>query len=153
MTPNTPKNKIKAFLSQKHIAVAGYSRDPKKFGSTVYQTLKQKGYNVYAVNPAGGITGDGDQIYTDVVSLPGQVKALLILTRPEITPSVVRQALQQGIDNIWIQQMSDDKDALEMLDLAGINYLTGRCILLHADPTGVHKFHRFILKIFGKLPK
>jgi uncharacterized protein len=149
----TPKGNIDAFLSQQHVAVAGYSRNPRKFGATVFKTLKERGYTVYPVNPAGGKTHDGHTIYPDVVSLPEVVKALVVVTRPHAAAKIIGQALQQGMDHIWIQQMSDDAECLEMLDKVGINHVHGQCILMYAQPAGIHKFHWWIMKTIGLLPK
>jgi len=42
---------IESFLSPKKLAIIGVSRNPKKFGRQVYDTLKEKGFTVYGVNP------------------------------------------------------------------------------------------------------
>ena len=53
------RKKIEGFLENKRLAIAGVSRNPKKFGHVVYQDLKKKGYEVLAVNPeAEQINGD-----------------------------------------------------------------------------------------------
>lgn len=147
------RQNIDSFLAQQHIAVAGYSRNPKKFGTILYDTLKEKGYQVYAVNPAGGTTPGGQPVFPDMSALPAQVKALVVVTKPEASVAVVDQALEKGIDNIWVQQMSDNQQVKDRLAGAQVNHVTGRCILMHASPTGIHKFHRWIAGVFGRLPK
>lgn len=147
------KENIDAFLAQQHVAVAGYSRNPKKFGTILFNTLRQKGYQMYAVNPAGGTTAEGQPVYPDVAALPAHVRALVVVTKPEVSEGVLDQALQQGIDNVWIQQMSENKQVLERLGQSTINHVSGCCILMHASPTGFHKFHRWIAGVFGRLPR
>ncbi len=147
------KAQIDAFLSSPHIAVAGYSRSPKKFGSMVFRILKEKGHDVYAVNPAGGETPQGQTVYPDVMALPEKVKALLVVTKPDVAPGLVKQALEKGITHIWIQQMTGNKEVKEMLDASPVEQVYGHCILLHAQPAGIHKAHRWILNVFGRLPK
>lgn len=147
------KEHIDAFLSQQHIAVAGYSRNSRKFSTIAYQTLKEKGYQVYPVNPAGGTTPEGQEIYARIADLPQQVKALLIITSPKVSAELVQQALQKGIDKVWIQQMSDSVQARELLESSGIHHVIGRCILMHASPRGIHRFHRRIMELFGRIPK
>ncbi len=66
----TKKAQVDSFLAQPHIAVAGYSGNPKKFGNIVFSTLKEKGYNLYPVNPSGGKTPDGETIYENLETLP-----------------------------------------------------------------------------------
>jgi uncharacterized protein len=147
------KAQVDAFLAQKDVAVAGYSRDPKKFGHMLYKTLKEKGYTIYPVNPAGGEAPGGEAIYPDVQTLPGHVRSLVVVTKPDVSARVVREALDRGVDHLWIQQMSDSKELQEELSEASVNVINGRCILMHAHPTGIHKFHRWLAGVFGRLPK
>ncbi len=148
----SPKTLIDQFLQQQHIALAGYSHKPGKFGHQVYQTLKKKGYVIHPVNPKGGSTPDGEEVYRDIQSLPDNINALLVMTRPEVTPLVVEEAMGKGISHLWIQQMSGSKMLKEKLLSLKQEVVYNRCILLHANPTGIHKFHRRILGLFGRLP-
>ena len=47
--------------------------------------------------------------------LPSEVKGIIILTKKNKTASVIRDAKEKGIKQIWIQQMADSKEALEEL--------------------------------------
>jgi predicted CoA-binding protein len=144
---------IESFLAPKKLAVVGASRNPKKFGRAVYDDLKGKGFAVYAVNP-NAENLDGDPCYPDVTSLPSEVDRVFIVTPPEKTAENVKQALDKGIRNIWIQQRSDTGEALELLKDTSVNLIHNQCIFMYAAPVkGVHKFHRFINKVFGKSPK
>ena len=143
---------IESFLSPKKIAVVGVSRNPKKFGRQVYKALKEKDFTVYGVNPHTKDL-DGDNCYPDIQSLPAEVDRVFIVTPPEETAESVKQALDRGIRNIWIQQRSDTGEALEMLKGKDVNLIHNQCILMYAAPVkGPHRFHRFINKIFGKYP-
>ncbi len=144
---------VDAFLAQKDIAVAGYSRDPKKFGHMIYKTLKEKGYRIYPINPAGGEAPGGETIYPGLSALPDHVRSLLVVTKPDVSSQVVREALNRGVDHLWIQQMSGSKELHKDLSEAPASVINGRCILMHAHPTGIHKFHRWLAGVFGRLPK
>jgi len=147
------KEKVDAFLSQQHIAVAGYSRDPKKFGAQVFDMLKTKGYQVYSVNPSGGTTPGGEPVYSSLSELPEHVTAALIVTKPEISNKLIRQAADEGLTHVWVQQMSDNHKTMEILEGSQLNFVAKRCIFMHANPTGFHKFHRWLVGLFGRLPK
>ncbi len=152
--PSASKSQIDAFLAQLHIGLAGYSRDSKKFGHIVYKTLKEKGYTIYPINPAGGNTPEGETIYSNVSSLPEEVKALLIMTKADVTPEVFAEARQKRLAYIWIQQMSGHRELYRQLDADGEkNVIYNQCILMHANPSGIHQFHHWLLKLFGRLPK
>ncbi|HYW24081.1 MAG TPA: CoA-binding protein, partial [Terriglobales bacterium] len=71
------------FLANKRIAVTGVSRNPQDHGSNVvYRRLRERGYEVFAVNPLADRV-EGDRCYHDLRSIPGGVGAVVIGTRPE----------------------------------------------------------------------
>jgi uncharacterized protein len=145
------KQQIEEFLSRPSIAMAGYSRNPKKFGGSVYNTLIEKGYNIVPVNPAGGLTPQGTRIYENLTELPGNVNALLIMTKPEVSTDVVKQAIEKGITHIWVQQSSENEEVKELLKEQSC-VIIGQCILMYTDPGGIHKVHRWLAGLFGVLP-
>jgi predicted CoA-binding protein len=143
---------IEDFLSNTPIAMAGVSRNPKKFGQAAFKELREKGLDLIPVNPvADEILGV--KAYKDIASVPSAVNGVLIMTKKDQTASVVREAKSRGIKNIWIQQMADSKEAIKELEGSDINYVTGECILMHYKPHSVHKFHKAIRKFFGVFPK
>lgn len=143
---------IETFMASQPIAIAGVSRNPQKFGHAAFKELKEKGLNVIPVNPsAEDILGA--KTYADIRSLPSDVGGVVILTKKNQTASLVREAREKGIKNIWIQQTSDSPEALKELEGSDINAVTGECILMYHKPHGFHKFHRTIKKFFGRYPK
>jgi uncharacterized protein len=148
----TTLNQINEFLDSQPIALVGVSRNPKKFGYTAFKELKEKGMNIIPVNPnADEIMGV--KSYPDVTSLPSDVHSIIVMTKKEKTVSVIRDAKEKGIKQIWIQQMADSKEALDELKDSNINFISGECILMHYKPHSIHKFHKAITKLFGRYPK
>lgn len=137
------------FLNDKEIALAGVSRNPKKFGNAVYKTLKSKGIKIYPVNPNVDLIED-EICYRSLNDLPAHVKNLLILLKPSETEKILKEAISRGIKKIWIQQGSENATVVELANEAGITLITGKCVLMYADPTGFHKFHMRLNKLFGK---
>ena len=147
------KEKIKKFLEPKNLAIAGVSRNPRKFGHQVYRDLKTSGYEVYPVNPNADKI-NGDLCYKSVKDLPADIKSILILTPRKETDSVLREAINKGILNIWVQQMSETKNTIKIAEEYQKEIIHKKCIFMFAEPVrGVHKFHRIIMKFFGMLPK
>jgi predicted CoA-binding protein len=143
---------IEEFLGSEPIAMAGVSRNPKKFGFAAFKELKEKGMNVIPVNPHADEI-HGSKVYHDIKSLPSDVKGLIVMTNKDQTASVIREAKEKGIRQIWIQQMAESKEALKELEGSGINYITKECILMHYKPHSIHKFHAAIMKFFRKFPR
>ena len=132
--------------------MVGVSRDPKKFGFAAFRELREKGLQVIPVNPHGGHIHQVEA-YPDLKSLPGGVKGILVVTPPASTAAVVKEARDLGYKQIWIQQKSESKEALEALAGSDINLITGQCILMHYKPHSFHKFHASLKRFFGSFPK
>jgi len=144
---------IKKVTGEKNIAVAGVSRKKGKFGNTLFRELAKRNYRVYPVNP--NITEfEGMKCFAGISQLPDEVKALVINTKPESTAGLIRDARARGITNIWVQQGAENKEVLELADDPSMNIITGKCILMFAEPVGsMHRFHRWLTKVFGKYPR
>ncbi len=143
---------INQFIECQPIALIGVSRNPKKFGHVAFRELREKGMKIIPVNPeADDILGE--KVYHDVTSLPDEVKGIIIMTKKSLTASVVREAISKGIKNIWIQQMADSREALDLLKGTDINFISGECILMHYNANGIHKFHGRLRKLFGSFPR
>lgn len=149
----TTLNLIQKFLEPKKVAIAGASRNPKKFGGVVVKELVQKGFTVYPVNPDAGEI-QGLKCYKTVPDLPAEVEHLFVVTPKAQTAGVVHDAVRRKMKMIWIQQKSETPEALKMVEEAGIPLIHKKCILMFADPVkGPHAFHRFLAKMFGGYPK
>lgn len=145
-------NRINEFMDAETFGLVGVSRNPKKFGYAAFKELKDKGMKIVPVNPfADEIYGSS--VFHDVMSLPEDVKGLIIMTKKSETPGVIRDAKEKGIRQIWIQQMADSHEAIKELEGTGINFITGECILMHFKPNGIHKFHAAVLKFFRRFPR
>ena len=147
------KKDIEKFFEPKKLAIAGASRNPKKFGYGIFKELLSKGYEVIPVNP-NTTEIDGVNCYHSVSEIPGDVKSLLIVTPKEETDGVLREAINKGIANIWVQQMSETEDTIKIAEEYQVDVIYKKCIYMFAEPVaGFHKFHRTIVKIFGGLPR
>jgi len=144
---------INEFLAQPVWAIAGVSRSRNKFGHSMYLTLKKRGRKVIPVNPNLS-EFDGDTCYHSILDLPPEVTGLVICTRPEISKGLIADAVSRGIRHIWLQQGAESNDVLEPYHDSGLNLVSGKCILMYTDPVeSVHKFHRFLAKLFGSYGK
>src|SRR5215510_2267689 len=78
------------FLACKRVAVTGVSRTPRTHGSNnVYRRLRERGYQVFAVNPNTGQV-EGDRCYPDLASIPGGVEAVVIGTTADFGHKIMR---------------------------------------------------------------
>jgi uncharacterized protein len=148
----TSKHAVDGFLAQRKIAVVGVSRDGRGFGYAAWKALRDKGYDAAPVNPQATAI-DGQPCYRSLRDLPEPVGAALVVTPPAASGQVVQDAVAAGIRHIWLQQGAVSPDALQICREQGIEPVAGECILMFADPGGLHKFHRWVWNVLGKLPQ
>ena len=97
---------------------------------------------------------NGETCYKNVASLPDNVERLYIVTPKDQTAGVLKDAAAKGIRNVWIQQRSEDDEAVRLAVENNINLIQKECMFKFVEPvTGPHAFHRFISKLFGSYPK
>ena len=137
------------FVESKTYAIAGVSRNKKKFGNYVFRQLKEKGYQVLPVN-RNATEIEGVPCYANVTDLPADITHLIIMTPKNETLAVVEAAVNKGIKNIWVQQSSETKEVIDFATGKDTNFIFKKCIMMYADPKGMHKFHRFMNDLFGK---
>lgn len=144
---------IEEFLSHEHVAVAGASRNPKKFGNVIFRELLNKGFQPVPLNPNAEEL-EGHKCYPEPASLPDEVQSLVLVTPPAQTFKLVQEAAKKGITQFWIQQGAENPEAIEYCNQNKLNCISGYCILMFIEPVGsFHKVHRFFSKLFGAYPK
>ncbi len=47
---------------------------------------------------------NGDDCYPDLAAIPGGVGAVVVATHPDVTPEIVRQCVDLGIDSVWMHR-------------------------------------------------
>jgi predicted CoA-binding protein len=152
------KDAASDFLAKKRIAVTGVSRHPKDHGSNVvYQRLRGRGYEVFAVNPNADEV-EGDPCYHDLRSIPGGVDAVVIATRPDVAEDTMRECTDLGIDHVWMHRGpgagSVSEAAAEYGRRRGIAVIDGGCPCMF-DPTADlgHKAMRVAFTLTGNVPR
>lgn len=144
---------IDAFLANKVIAVVGVSHSPEKFGNYLYRELKKANYKVYAVNP-GLDMAEGERCYAGLGALPEKAGGVVMCVPAAATLGVLEDMAKLGIKSAWIQQGADSAEAEEKAKALGISLVSGECMMMFLQPVqSIHKWHRVVRTIFGKMPK
>jgi predicted CoA-binding protein len=154
----TVKEAASAFLANKRIAVTGVSRNAEGHGSnTVYRRLRERGYQVFAVNPNADEV-EGDRCYRQLSSIPGGVGAVVIATRPETAESTMRECDELGIKQTWMHRSfgagSVCAEATVYGRAHGITVIDGGCPLMFAPASDVaHRALRVVCTLTGNVPR
>ena len=146
------------FLGTRRVAVTGVSRHPGDHGgNVVYRRLRERGYDVFAVNPNADEV-EGDHCYHDLRSIPGGVDAVVIATRPERAEDTMRECADLGIRHVWMHRGpgkgSVSEAAADYGRERGIAVIDGGCPCMFgptADPG--HKAMRVIFSLTGNVPR
>jgi predicted CoA-binding protein len=152
------KEAASEFLDRKRVAVTGVSRHAKGHGSNiVYQRLRDRGYDVFAVNPNADEV-EGDRCYHDLRSIPDGVEAVVIGTRPETAEDTMRECAELGVKHVWMHRGpgagSVSKTAADYGRQHGIAVIDGGCPCMFgptADPG--HKAMRVLFTVTGNVPR
>ncbi len=155
----TMKEAAEQFLSKKRIAVAGVSREAggAHGGNPVYVRLRDRGYNVYAVNP-NATEVEGDACYPNLKTIPGGVDAVVIATHPKDADSVMQDCIDAGIEHVWMHRGpgsgSVSASATTLGREAGLTVIDGGCPLMYGPTADVgHKMFKGVLSLVGRIPK
>ncbi len=142
--------KIQDFVNAKRLAVVGVSRSEQKFGTAIYTELKERGYEVFGVNPQMDEI-KGNKCFASLTDLAGKVDGVVVCVSPTKTPQVLREAAAAGITNIWLQQGTSSAEATKTAQELGVSPIEGKCILMYAgEVKSVHAFHKFFAKLLGQ---
>jgi uncharacterized protein len=157
--PTTPtKEAALGFLACRRIAVTGVSREAGSHGSNaVYQRLRERGYEVFAVNPNASSV-EGDPAYPSLAAIPGGVDAVVIATRADRAEATMRECAELGITRVWMHRAfgagSVSDAATEYGRAHGVTVIDGGCPLMFGPASdGGHRFMCRLLTWTGVVPK
>jgi len=150
------KQAIDSFLSCRHLAVVGVSRDPRDFSRAVFRAFVERGYDAVPVNPAGG-EAEGRRSVPRVGDVQPPPEAALLLTPPAATAQVVRECAEAGVRRVWMHrgggQGAVSPEAIAFCRERGIEVVDGECPFMFLPHAGwAHGAHRFFRRLGGRLP-
>jgi predicted CoA-binding protein len=134
------------FFALERYALVGDSSD-KKFPKFTHKYLEEAGKTVYPVDLAGGQEG----FLGSLEEVPADAEAVIIEVAQEKTATVVAEAVERGFKRIWLHQMTETPEAVQVGADAGASVETGGCAVMYLAPTlSPHALHRGVWKIIGR---
>jgi predicted CoA-binding protein len=148
-----------SFLAKRRIAVAGVSRkgDSSHGGNIVYTRLRERGYEVFPVNPNAERV-EGNRCYPDLASIPDGVEAVVIATPPAASAAVMQQCVDLGVTEVWIHRSfgggSGSEEATKLGRDHGIRVIDGGCPLMFGEASDFgHRVMGTVLRLTGTVPR
>ena len=147
---------IQDFLAQKRIAVVGVSHDPKDFSRGLLRTLRERGYDAVAVNPALQSV-DERSVFCSLDEINPPVDGVLVMTSPAVTDQIVQECARLRIPRVWMYRAGGkgavSPQAVEFCEEHGIAVVPGECPYMFFPASGwFHRLHGFIKRISGAYP-
>lgn len=151
----TYQQKVQDFLAQRHIAVAGVSRNPEKgeAANAILNKLKDQGYNVVAINPNADVVA-GEPCYRHLRDVPEPLDGIVIVTTPAAADAIVQECAELGIPRVWMHRSFGDgsvsETAVAFCESHNISVISGGCPMMFCEPVDFpHKCIRWIKSAKG----
>ena len=147
---------VQDFLAQKRIALVGVSNDPKDFSRSLLRSMRERGYEVVAVNPTLP-SADGAPCFARLSDVTPPLDGVLLMTSPAVTDQVVQECAALHIPRVWMYRAGGDgavsPQAVEYCEEHGIKVVPGECpYMFFPGEHWFHRLHGFIKKIAGSYP-
>lgn len=126
---NPGGDEIKSILTgSKTIAVVGLSAKEDRASHRVARYLIEHGFDVIPVNPRE-TTILGRKSYPDLSSIDKPIDIVDIFRKGDATPPIVKEAVEVGAGNIWLQEGVISDESFQIATEAKIPIVMDRCIL------------------------
>lgn len=112
-------------------AVIGATQNKDKYGYIVFNYLKNKGFEVFPVNPNYQEI-DGYKAYKDVFSVPLPIDFFVFVTPPQVSIKILKQLnlLKEKTDfKVWFQPGSEDDNCIKFCKANNIAFVSQACIM------------------------
>jgi predicted CoA-binding protein len=121
---------IKKFIAQKKFAVVGATDNPEKYGNQIVKNLKNRGYEVYPVNPKLKQV-EGLTCYPRLASIPVKVDVVDFVVPPAATEDILKQCQELGLNNIWLQPGSESEAAIAFCRENNLAVVYNVCVMMN----------------------
>lgn len=121
---------IKEFMAQKVFAVIGATDNPEKYGNQIVKNLKNRGYEVYPVNPKLEEL-EGLQCYAGITDVPVKVDVVDFVVPPSVTEEILKQCKDLGLNRIWLQPGSESEKAINYCTENKMKVVHSVCVMMN----------------------
>ncbi len=106
------------------ILVIGVSENRSKFGTRIFYTLLDNGYNVYGL----GRNSFHERVYTILDKFDFDIAIMVI--PPNSQSEVIDKLVNSNVKIVWFQPGSEWEEGIRRLEKAGKLVIYGKCIIV-----------------------
>lgn len=122
---------IKEMLGKPRWAIVGVSPQPERVSNRIFQTLRTRGYQVYAVNPKYDEIEPGVKCYPSLADLPEVPDCVDFVVNPALTLKTLRQMNPLQMPYVWFQPGSYDDAVIAYADAQGFRAVhQSHCVMI-----------------------
>ena len=121
---------IKEFMAQRRFAIVGATNNPEKYGNQIVKNLKNRGYELYPVNP-GLKEVEGIKCYPALANIPVKADVVDFVVPPDVTISILHQCQELGLERIWLQPGSESEAAIDFCRVNNLKVVHSVCVMLN----------------------
>jgi len=119
-------------IGAKNIAVVGLSDSPAKASNRVAVHLKQKGYELFPINPKYE-TILGFKCYPNLRAIKDKIDIVDIFRPSDQVLPFIEDAIAIGAGTIWMQLGIENPAAAQLALDSGLNVIMNRCIKIESQ--------------------
>ena len=121
---------IKEFMDYKRFAVVGATDDTEKYGNKIFKNLKNRGYEVYPVNPRLKEL-EGTKCYPKLANIPVKVDVVDFVVPPPVTEEILKECQRLGLNRVWLQPGSASEAAIAFCHENDLKVVHDVCVMLN----------------------
>jgi predicted CoA-binding protein len=121
---------IQEFIAQRRFAIVGATNNPQKYGYHIFKNLRNRGYEVYPVNPRLNEL-EGVRCYPSLADIPIKVDVVDFVVPPKVTEQILRECKRLGLNRIWLQPGSESETAIAFCTDNNLKVVHGVCVMLN----------------------
>lgn len=113
------EEKMKEMMNKKVWAVIGATFKPEKISNKIYHTLKNHGYEAYAVNPSCEEMDDGTLCYETIKHLPKVPDCIDFVVPPAVTMKYLEEMDPKVTPYVWFQPGTYNEEVINYAENKG----------------------------------
>ena len=107
-------------MQKRTVAVIGASSDPRKYGNAAVRTFKERGYEVFPVNPHHEEI-EGLRTFARIADVPVRPDMVSVYLPPPIVMKVLPEIAAKGCDELWLNPGTESPEVLAEAERLGLN--------------------------------
>ena len=109
-------------------AIIGASNDRSKFGNKALRAFRQRGYDVYPVNPSEAQV-EGHPAYGSIIDVPASIDLVTVYVRPTVLLPLLPDIAKKGCKELWLNPGTESDAVLAEAARLKLNAIRGCSIL------------------------